>query len=136
MAPKSPGGVHMESKRTIASLALLNANSRVRGRDFIDNFVPFLAALLRTKGYEYIDDLGPLSDDFQELFGLVVPYYPMQSIVNRARKHSWGIVSRQRGRFRVNADAAAKWDISPQATTQSRRMNAVIGQFWIFPGTQ
>ncbi len=110
-------------KRTIASLALVKANAEIRGRDFIENFVPFIATLIRDKSYTEVD-VHRICSDFSESYGLSIPYHPMIAILNRAA--SRGILQKSSGKFIPVMEKVVQWDMTPLRLEQERRIGAIL----------
>jgi len=109
-------------KRTIVSLALLKARWETDRTDYVDTFLPFLGTLHARHQYSTLDP-SQLTSDFLEDFGLVVPFHPMVTLLNRARRR--GLVSRSHGT--VLPDAKLKeLDFSAEAQDQQRRYESVL----------
>lgn len=72
-------------KNTIASLALVKTNWDSLRRDYIENFVPFLATLIRRRRYKRINP-DTVCADFEQEFGLIIPFHPMITLLNRPGK--------------------------------------------------
>ena len=88
--------------RAIASLALLKTNWDHLHRDYLDSLVPFVAALTRKRQYKPVgpDDIHAICSEFQGEFGLHIPYHPMISLLDRARKRGF-LVKRNGSLFPV-----------------------------------
>ncbi|MDR3640245.1 MAG: hypothetical protein P4L39_02875 [Humidesulfovibrio sp.] len=84
---------------TLVSLAILKVNWDKRGRDYIENFVPFVAEALRDSGDDVVS-LPALQNDLRERFGLDLPLNPLRQVLQRAAKHNY--VRRQSGVFYRN----------------------------------
>lgn len=115
--------------RAVASLALLkvtwdNASDR---RDYIQNFVPFVATLFNKKKYSGVK-VGTIRKDFEEMFGLKIPYHPMLVILERARKA--GYIERSKNRaFIPVADKVAEIDFSDIVSDQERKAQHLLERF-------
>ena len=76
--------------KALISLSIIKVNWDQQRRDYIDNFLPFLATLMVRKKYESIEEnpeqINKLINDFEQEFGLIIPYHPMITILNRAKK--------------------------------------------------
>ncbi|MBM4351742.1 MAG: hypothetical protein FJ106_17845 [Deltaproteobacteria bacterium] len=69
---------------TIISLALLKVNWDQLKKDYLENFLPFIATLCMKKGYAEID-IHRVCSDFKTEYGLIIHYHPMISVLDRAR---------------------------------------------------
>lgn len=72
-------------EKTLLSLAILKVNWDHLKKDYIENFVPFVATLLKKKNYQFIE-VSEMCNDFKVEFGLIIPRHPMISILNRCKK--------------------------------------------------
>lgn len=72
-------------KNTLLSLAILKVNWDHLKKDYIENFVPFVATLLKKKNYQFIE-VSEICNDFKVEFGLIIPRHPMITILNRCKK--------------------------------------------------
>ena len=79
---------------SIASLAILKVNWDRLGKDYIENFVPFVAEALRNSPDDVVS-LPDLQSDIKESFGLDLPLNPLRQLLNRAVKH--GLIRRESG---------------------------------------
>jgi hypothetical protein len=116
--------------KTIFSLAFMKINWERRKWDYLDNYLPFLATLIVKKGYKSIEEkaeqINQLLNDFTQEFGLVVPYHPMITILNRARKR--GLIERREYKF-IPTDEVYKYDFSSKTQTQERKYEELINSF-------
>ena len=85
---------------TLVSLAILKVNWDRLGRDYVENFVPFVAEALR-HSREDIVSLPALQRDLRDRFGLDLPLNPLRQILQRAARHNY--VRRQSGVFYRNS---------------------------------
>lgn len=116
--------------RTLASLALLKANFDSDNKDYIDLFVPFIVSLVNRKKYEIIE-VKDVCKDFETEFGLKIPYHPIQSILDRARK--FGYLRRDRtGKLRIIHEKVVDGDFSDIAAQMEQKYNALIQGFLEF----
>jgi hypothetical protein len=74
--------------KTIASLALLKVNWDNLKQDYIENFVPFVVALINRAKYDVID-ANKICKDFEVAYGLIIPYHPVVSILTRAIRRGY-----------------------------------------------
>lgn len=116
-------------RRTIASLALLNALWEARHHDYLDCLLPFLATLIADKRYKEIT-VEELCRDFQEKYELVLPYAPMTALINRARKK--GIVIRQEHRFLADLEKASKLSIAPASLRHQQLYTQILDSIVAF----
>ncbi len=87
------------STDTLVSLAILKVNWDRLGRDYVENFVPFVAEALRHSPDEVVS-LPTLQKDLRQRFGLDLPLNPLRQVLQRAAKHNF--VRRQSGVFYRN----------------------------------
>jgi hypothetical protein len=81
------------SDRTITSLAILKVNWD-HGRDYIENFVPFVAESLSPMPQQEVS-LPELQAAIYENFGLHIPQGALKTVLRRAAKK--GYLRRARG---------------------------------------
>lgn len=111
--------------RTILSLAILKTNWDKLQKDYLENFLPFVATLIVRKNYTVIDPKN-VSDDFRSEFGLVIPVYPMISILKRAATR--GLVRRVDGRFQPDRENARELDFTAKSLAQQRESEKVLSE--------
>lgn len=85
----------------LVSLAILKVNWDRLGRDYIENFVPFVAEALRQTSGDVVS-LPDLQETIRGRFGLDLPLNPLRQILKRAAKR--GLVRRQSGVFYREAE--------------------------------
>lgn len=116
--------------KTLISLAFLRVNWDQKKLDYIDNFLPFLATLIIRRKYGPIEEnakqINKLTSDFKQEFGLLIPYHPMITILNRAKKR--GLIEKQEHKF-VPTDKVYKYDFSGKAQAQAREYEKLIISF-------
>jgi hypothetical protein len=115
--------------RTLLSLAILKTNWDSYQKDYIENFVPFVATLISRKQYTELDD-KQLSEDFQKEFGLIIPAHPTITILNRAAKR--GLVHRDHNRFIPVVDKAIEFDFGKRSAEQQRALEKVFSELKLF----
>lgn len=113
-------------KRTVSSLAILKVNWDSFKKDYIEIFVPFIATLINRRNYKTIN-VDELCRDFSEEFGLIIPYHPMITILNRAKTR--GLIKRAKNDFIPIKDKAVELDFSSIAMEQERNQNKVLSLF-------
>lgn len=109
--------------RTILSLAILKTNWHKLGKDYIENFVPFVATLIIRRKYKELDP-KIVSDDFKTEFGLIIPIFPIITILKRSS--SQGLLSRVQNKFIPNYDKASELDFTAISLTQQRESEKVL----------
>lgn len=109
--------------RTLISLAIIKSNWERNKTDYIDNFIPFTAAILNDKEYKKIN-LETFQNDFRDRYGLHIPKNALITIFNRARKK--GIVKRNQGDFLYDKEASSSSIKSIESTDVERKFNKVI----------
>ena len=112
--------------RTITSLAILKVNQDKYQKDYLENFVPFIATLIKIKSYEEID-VNTICNDFKEEFGLIIPYHPMVSILNRSKKK--GIIKQEHKTYYPNKDKISDFDFSNKSKEQLTKYDGLIKLF-------
>jgi hypothetical protein len=109
--------------RTLLSLAILKTNWDAYRKDYIENFIPFIATLISNKKYAELDE-KQLSEDFKSEFGLTIPSHPIITILNRAVKR--GLVKRDHNRFIPVIDKAQELNFSKSSNDQQRILENVV----------
>lgn len=119
--------------KVLISLAFIKVNWDQRRRDYIDNFLPFLATLMARKKYESIEEnaeqINKLIIDFEQEFGLIIPYHPMITILNRAKKR--GLIKKQEHKF-IPTEKIFEYDFGGKTQAQERKYEEVINSFTNF----
>lgn len=115
--------------RAIASLAVVKTVWETYRRDYIENFVPFVATLAKKKHYTEIDptNLRSFLDDFKVEFGLSIPHHPMLTILERSRKR--GILERKASKLIPVEKSVLKYDFSDIAIKKEAELNKVVSEF-------
>ena len=108
----------------IPSLAILKVNWD-EGRDFIENFVPFVAECIRVSPQPEVS-VGDLQSAVRETFGINIPQGALQIILGRVAKH--GYVRRTQGIYRRDETELAKLDFSKVRDTALRQHGALISK--------
>lgn len=110
----------------IASLAILKVNWDYLKKDYIENFIPFIATLIKKYNYGAID-VNTTCNNFKKEFGLIIPYHPMCTILARAQKR--GLINKSYGIFKPNKNKVAKFDFTRTADEQIRKQEKIIKEF-------
>ena len=111
--------------RTILSLAIIKAHWDKNKADYIDNFIPLTANLLKEKKYQEVD-LNSFQKDFQERYGLNIPINALVTIFNRAKKRD--IVYREHGKIYVHREALSDYDLSISSVEAERKFKHLTNQ--------
>ena len=116
---------------TIASLALIKVNwdNETKRQDFIENFVPFIATLLNRKNYATVD-VNVVCPDFEQEFGLKIPYHPMMAILSRTMKN--GFIQRKNNNYYPEKKKLLEADFTEVALDQERKHKLVVNEFMAF----
>jgi hypothetical protein len=96
-------------------------------RDYIQNFVPFVATLFNQRKYKKVK-ISTLRRDFADYFGLLIPYHPMLAILERANKAGY-ITKHANGTFVPVMDKVQEADFSDVASDKERQFENVIQEF-------
>lgn len=113
----------------IASLAVLKVNWDHLKKDYIENFIPFIATLIKKYNYDVID-INTVCNDFTKEFGLIIPYHPMLTVVTRAQKR--GLIEKGYGKFKPNKEKVAKFEFTRIAEEQLRKQEKITKEFISF----
>ena len=116
----------MMANRTIASLAFLKVTWDHLEIDFVESFVPLVAMLIKKRNYEEVEVIS-FCQDFQEEFGLIIPYHPMITILNRTRKR--GFIQRGAGKFTPNRKKIDEESSKFSSSEQERKFRKVLDEF-------
>jgi hypothetical protein len=109
----------------IASLAILKVNWD-EGRDYIDNFVPFVAECLRRAPHPEVS-LPDLQAALVQHFGFRIPQGALRTILGRAAKR--GFVTRGAGIYRRNDRALRGLDLAQTRANVLRQYEGLINKF-------
>lgn len=112
--------------RTLLSLAIIRVNWEQEKKDYIENFVPLVASLIKKKSYSEIafEAINEIRNDFENEYGLVLPSSPLFTILNRLSKRK--LIIREQGKFVPNYDKINQIDISRKSDEVSREQEKVI----------
>ena len=119
-------------KNTICSLAILTSNWYINKRDYIENFIPFIATLISKNRYKSVA-VDEIVSDFKEEFGLSIPYHPMQSILIRAKRR--GLIRKSGNAFYPIMENVQKFEFSSEAQKQIQQQEKIIGEIKFFAKT-
>lgn len=111
--------------KTIKSIALLKVIYE-KNSDYIDLFIPFIAALISKKDYKKIE-VESICADFQQEYGLIIPYHPMQTLIKRAKKKE--LLKIIEGEYIPNKKTIEKYDISSKTFEKTIEIDSLIKSF-------
>jgi len=122
--------------RSIATLAWIKAtwDNTENRQDYIQLYVPLVITLFHRKRYKRVKP-NTICKDFQELYGLSIPYHPMLAILNRARQKGY-LRKNKNGGFAPEKDKIEQEDFSDDIVEQERQYRYVISQFIEFSATE
>jgi NADH:ubiquinone oxidoreductase subunit 3 (subunit A) len=112
--------------KTITSLAILKVNWDKFRKDYIENFIPFIIHLLNNKNYDKII-INKITADFEEEYGIKLPYHPAITILNRARKR--GYIKRVNNEYYPIKEKIIKDDLTSTSNKQKRKINQILHEF-------
>jgi hypothetical protein len=112
--------------RTLFSLAIIRINWEIHHKDYIENFVPLFATLIKQKNYNEIsiENLDKIRSDFKNEFGLDIPSNPTITILNRLSKKE--LISKENGKFIPVKEKLDKIDITKKSNEITREFEHVI----------
>ena len=88
-------------EESLTSLAILKVNWDQHGKDYVDNFVPFVTEAVRRCPQDHVS-VTELQDRIREDFGLVIPQGALNTLLRRAARQ--GYVRREAGVFVRNLE--------------------------------
>ncbi|MDT7827650.1 hypothetical protein RQM65_03090 [Pricia sp. S334] len=106
--------------RTILSLAIIKTHWDKNKADYIDNFIPLTANLLKENQYSEVD-FNQFQKDFQERYGLHIPINALVTIFNRAKTK--GLVYREHGKIYVKKENLPDHDLAIASKDIERKFN-------------
>lgn len=115
--------------KTILSLAILKANWDLRRIDYVENFLPMFDFLITEKGYQEIEP-NVIRSDFEEFFGLKIPYHPTIEILNRLTKR--GLIVRVERKYVPNKSRPSVVDFRSLRDDKERELNSLAIGFCDF----
>lgn len=114
---------------TTTSLALLKSMWDLYGKDYLENFLPFIATLIYKRSYDTIDS-SIICRDFEVEYGLRIPRFAMDSILNRARKRE--MIKRKEDQFVPVPEKINKMEFTNAAKQQQRQQEKFLTEFIAF----
>ena len=112
--------------RTLFSLAIIRTNWELFRKDYIENFVPLFASLIKQRNYSEIsiEKLDVIREDFKNEYGLFIPSNPTITILNRLSKKN--LITKDHGKFIPVKENIDKIDITPKSNQITREFEHVI----------
>lgn len=122
----------MNVKSTISSLALLKAMWDISRKDYVENFLPLIATLIKKDQGKYSKGFTEqeIVKDFETAYGLQIPYHPMHTVLGRASKR--GLVRLERKLYYPIDKKVRELDISGQSLRLEQEEAKVISEFLTF----
>ncbi len=111
--------------RTITSLSIVATLWDQHRKDYLECYIPMLATLILRKEYAQID-IETVTTDFQEEYGLSIPYHPMVALLNRATKR--GLLQRQVNVYVPVLDEMRKHDVSALAQQNLTAISGILAE--------
>lgn len=108
--------------KSILSVAILKANWDVRGFDYIENFVPLFLHILKSRKYNEVK-IDRLKVDFENEFGLLIPYHPIETILIRLKKK--GLIYKKDQSYFFDFTKDSKNNFEEIRDTQKRELSKV-----------
>lgn len=106
-------------EESLISLAVLKVNWDQRGKDYVDNFIPFVAEGLRRCPQDHVS-VAQLQEVMKGAFGLVIPQGALNTLLRRAERY--GYVRRERGVYiRVLDAIPATFSAEREAVARQQR---------------
>lgn len=115
--------------RAITSLAVLRVNWDEQGRDYLENFAPFLTETLRAS-HEDLVSLGAVTEQMTALVGFSLPQGVVKTLLRRAaaRKH----VRRQNGVFYIDRERLPSEPMAKKEGDLRRECEALVTKLQAF----
>lgn len=115
-------------EREIISLALVKATYSQYDfkRDYIENFVPFIANLVRKQEIKTIDldKLEDILNAFRKEFGLNIPYLPMLTILERCKKR--GLFKREYNKLIAISEKIQEYDFGDLVVQKEAKISELL----------
>lgn len=115
-------------RREITSLALVKSIYTQYGykRDYIENFVPFIANLVYRLKISSIQlaKLDDFIEVFRKEFGLSIPYHPMVTILGRCKKR--GLFKQEYGQLISMREKIMEYDFADLVKQKEIRINELL----------
>jgi len=115
--------------KTIKTIALLKTLYERSNSDYIELFIPFIATLILNKKYSEIT-IEKICNDFNDEYGIKIPYHPMQTILRRAKTRS--LIKKSADKWFPIEDNLLKYNISTKTIEQTSEIDQLINNFMEF----
>lgn len=115
--------------KAISSFAMIRSNSK-EGNDYIDAFVPLLVLLFASNDCTSVD-VETICTDFSLEYGLKIPRFPMQTILNRMKKK---YLSKKEGKYYVDKEQIFKVARDIDYKNEQEKYNSLLRDFISFCG--
>jgi hypothetical protein len=109
-------------ERALSTLAILKVNWDQR-RDYIENFVPLVAAAVRDSPQDEVS-LGDIQQRILLAFGLMIPQGALKTILGRMAREK--LIAREHGIYRRRSEALEKFDLAPAREEAKRQHEALV----------
>ncbi|MCK5608928.1 hypothetical protein KAR91_44050 [Candidatus Pacearchaeota archaeon] len=109
--------------RTLSSLAMVATVWDVRRKDYIDCLIPFLANTIINRDINEID-VDVMCEYFKEDYGLSIPFHPMLTLINRAKRS--GLVMKKGAIAHVDKKVTLKQSFSGRDTETVRVFDQIL----------
>lgn len=93
-----------QAMSSLVGLAILKVEWELRGRDYLDAFVPMVVECIRL-GADDVVSLPALRDSIMSRFGMPMPLNPLKTVLVRAARQ--GFLTRDRGTYRRDRQRCA-----------------------------
>jgi hypothetical protein len=114
--------------KVLASLALMETD--VLSRDYLSNFLPYIANLIAKKDYVTIE-IREIVKDFAEEYGIDLPHAPMKDVLSRAVEEGI-IVLEQNGKYVAQKRLLSKYSFLTARTMREQEINILLNNFISF----
>lgn len=115
-------------EESLVSLAVLKVNWDQRGRDYVDNFIPFVGEGLRRCPQDHVS-IAQLQAVIKDGFGLIIPQGALNTLLTRAQRY--GYVRKAQGVFERILDAIPA-TFSSERENVTRQQRALIEKLVCF----
>ena len=112
------------NNRALNTLAILQVNMAILRMDYLDSFIPLIATVLCRQPHQKVET-RILIKSITEEYGIVIPYHPMVSLLNRAAVR--GMIRKNSSYdYEVVKEKVEEMKISPIAVEQTRKFAYVV----------
>jgi len=111
-------------KKVLSSFVIIS-NSLDAGKDSIDAFIPFVIRLFDVKNYHNVN-IETICKDFVEEYGIQIPRYPMETILNRMKPQ---YLVKGFGKITINRGEVRKYTQTIDFEKEARKYNWLLGNF-------